>query len=208
MKNKKLYISIVVSLLLTLVMVENPCHDGNNVIQAQIKTSKNQRKQQYQVKKIKIGQVYYFVHRYNDEKLYIKLLDQQRYSVIILNSNPSRSFKNGDFYKIDFYTGQYFIKNNDYILNSPTNDFSSVYFTNNKKLKRKQYSFISGPEYVKVDAMNMHLKKDKYVIGLSKIEIDPSYPLFKHNNTIQGFKDSIFPNNSDEFFQQFSYVPE
>ncbi|UQS83008.1 hypothetical protein [Bombilactobacillus thymidiniphilus] len=205
MKTQKLRNFIMIVFLFIPTFTETITIPNTNVVQA--KTIKHKRKSHKakSAKKIEIGQVYW------NDKSYscIKLLDKENYAVIKLDSAPQQAFKDGDFSQTYFYTGKYVRNGSTYILHGQTNDVASVSFMDMHQVNKKEYSYSYGPQRGKQSNINIYQKRGIYYSTIYQDgKKNVGAPLIKQSNSIKYVKGSIFPNNYQEFFQQFTYVPD
>ncbi|UQS83015.1 hypothetical protein [Bombilactobacillus thymidiniphilus] len=209
---KKLRNLMVIVFLLIPTFIETIIIPNNNVVQAKVRKHKSKTRKAKPVKKIEIGQVYLDVY----SSSCIKLLDQDNYALLDFNDRPKPYFDDGELYMLEFNMGKYTKKGDQYIFHMETNQFTRISFMDMKRWKAKQYSYSDGPaaDYTSPNdtshSMIMYPKKGRYYVksyfkgkrymGTDKLEY--------YSNSIKGVKHSTFPNNAQEFLQQFTYISE
>ncbi|UQS84197.1 hypothetical protein [Bombilactobacillus thymidiniphilus] len=125
-----------------------------------------------------------------------------------IDVSPKDTLDNTDYPQVDLHTGKYIRTDNIYKLYGKTNDFSAVYFIGMDQIRKNQYYYSEGPKSISMYNVKLYFKNGKYY-GTYKFRRKwyDGIPLVKQGNYIKNVKGSIFPNNSQEFLQQFHYLP-
>ncbi|UQS83011.1 hypothetical protein [Bombilactobacillus thymidiniphilus] len=203
MKNKILRNLIIIIILFVPIRTEIII-PASNIVSAGASHHFKTKKSSRPVKKIKIGQVYWnYGYGYG-----IKFVDQTHYAIVRVDSSPQRIFADNDNAVIDFYYGIYSRKANHYLLSKRVSSVISISFMDMKRWREKQYTFIDESYNQKSNRSELYLKNGRYYIASvsKKNKLEDAYALSKYTNKIKGVKNTTFPNNSQEFLQQFHYL--